>query len=165
MEKIINFQNRAEADFQKQKSIITSLKYVLAFKIFLASTLFAAFTWPIRVITKPLFKSKKESKIQIGNDDNIHSLLKKEDLVLIDFWAEWCGPCIMMNPIIEEFSSNSKGVKVVKINGDLNPKTLKEFKIKGLPHFVLVKNGVEINRKAGSMTLHDLHKFCFGEKP
>lgn len=69
--------------------------------------------------------------------------------MLIDFWAEWCGPCLVMNPIIEEFSINTSKVQVVKINADLNMKTLKKLNVRGLPHFLLYKNGKEVNRYAG----------------
>jgi thioredoxin len=86
--------------------------------------------------------------------------LAKEKLVLIDFWAEWCGPCIMMNSTIEKFATESKNVKVLKVNADLNRKLVSRFRIKGLPQFILMKNGKEVKRYAGSMTISDLNNFC-----
>ncbi|WP_062056201.1 thioredoxin family protein [Aquimarina longa] len=117
-------------------------------------------TLPFRVIHKQFSKNKNLKRI-IGNNKNIEDQLKVDQLVLIDFWAEWCGPCIMMNPIIDEFSKNSEIIKVIKVNADLNMETLKKINVKGLPHFLLIDNGKEIKRYAGSMTLSDLNKFCF----
>ncbi len=160
-EKIIDFQNKAEKEFENKKNIATLFKYLLAMVTFFSSTIFAAFTLPFRYLFKQLSTKKNHSQIYIGNNKNIDSLLKKEELVLIDFWAEWCGPCIMMNSTIKEFSENSKHIKVIKINADMNMKTLKRFNVRGLPHFLLIKNEKEVKRFAGSMTLNDLNSFCF----
>ncbi|WP_109302685.1 co-chaperone YbbN [Aquimarina sp. AU474] len=161
--KIIDFQNTAEKDFEKNKNIVTTFKFLLALLLFFGSTIFAAFTLPFRFVLKQFVQKDKNFKIHKGNNSNIDQLLK-EELVLIDFWAEWCGPCVMMNSIIKDFAETSKGIKVVKVNADLNMETLKKFNVRGLPHFLLVENGKEIKRFAGAMTLHDLNKFCFDGK-
>ncbi|MGB7394836.1 MAG: thioredoxin family protein [Pricia sp.] len=162
LERVIDFQNRAERDFEKRKNVRNGLKYLTALIIFFASTLFSAFTMPFRYLSRKFSKSSS-STILVGNNKNMDTILEKERLVLIDFWADWCGPCIMMNPAIEEFAENTDQVRVVKINADLNMKILKRYKVKGLPHFLLFEQGEEMRRYAGSMTVKDLHKFCFGE--
>ncbi len=156
---IIDFQNSAEKAYHKKKNIRTILAYLIALVLFLCSTILATFTFPFRFIYKQ-FSKNKSSKIFIGTNNNMEQLIKDNKLVLIDFWAEWCGPCLVMNPILEEFSKNSDTIKIIKVNADLNAKTLKKFNIKGLPQFLLIKDGTEIKRHAGPMTVADLDKFC-----
>ena len=105
-----------------------------------------------------------DSKILHLNDRNIDSVLKKEKLVLVDFWAEWCGPCLMMNSTLEKFATKSNDIRIAKVNADLNRKLLKKFKIRGLPQFILMKNGEEIKRHAGAMTMFELTEFCSNGK-
>jgi len=66
----------------------------------------------------------------------------------------------MMNSIIEKFGVESKNIRVAKVNADLNRKLIDKFRIKGLPQFILMKNGEEIKRYTGAMTIFDLNKFC-----
>ncbi|GAA0752873.1 thioredoxin family protein [Psychroflexus lacisalsi] len=159
-EKIIKYQNDSERRFNEEKNIKTIINYVFALILFFLSTIVAAFTFPFRFIYKKVIRSNVDSKIIHPNDKNIDAVLAKEKLVLIDFWAEWCGPCIMMNSTIEKFATESKNVKVLKVNADLNRKLVSRFRIKGLPQFILMKNGKEVKRYAGSMTISDLNNFC-----
>ncbi|CAN7940727.1 thioredoxin [Rickettsia endosymbiont of Ixodes pacificus] len=83
------------------------------------------------------------------------SSFKKEVLesdlpVLVDFWAEWCGPCKMLTPIIDEISKELKGkVKVLKMNIDENPNTPSEYGIRSIPTIMLFKNGEQKDTKIG----------------
>jgi thioredoxin 1 len=160
LERIIKYQNESERNFEKTKSFKTIVNYFFAFILFMLSTLFAGFTFPLRFLYKKLFNKNSDSKIIKINEKNIDSVLKKEKLILIDFWAEWCGPCIMMNSTIEKFATESKNIRIGKVNADLNGKLTDRFRIKGLPQFILIKNGIEIKRYAGAMTIFDLNKFC-----
>jgi len=70
--------------------------------------------------------------------------------ILVDFWAEWCGPCKMMNPIINRISDTySSDLKVCKINTDDNPETPQQYSITGIPCCILFKGGEEIARIVG----------------
>ena len=163
-DKIIKYQNDSEKNFEKKKNIKTIINYIIALIIFFLSTMISAYSFPFRFIYKKLFRRSFESKILQLNDRNINSVLKKEKLVLIDFWAEWCGPCLMMNSTLEKFATESNDIRIAKVNADLNRKLLKKFKIRGLPQFILMKNGEEIKRHAGPMTMFELTEFCSNGK-
>lgn len=160
IEKIIAYQNQSEINFEKTKNISTIVNYIIAFVLFMASTIIAAFTLPVRFLYKKIVKSNKDSEVLKLDGKNFENLLKKEELILIDFWAEWCGPCVMMHSIIEKFASETKNVKVVKVNADFNRSIVNKYQIKGLPQFILVQHGKEIKRFAGAMTKADLIEFC-----
>ncbi len=79
-------------------------------------------------------------------------ILNGELPVLIDFHADWCGPCKTMNPLISELAVDLKGkVKILKINIDKNQKVATDFQVRGVPTFVLLKKGKEVWRTSGAM--------------
>lgn len=160
IEKIINYQNNSERSFENKKNLKTVSNYLVALVLFFLSTIISAFSFPIRFLYKTTTRKKVNSKIIELQAENIESVLKDNQYVLIDFWAEWCGPCLMMNSIIKKFATQSKGIQVAKVNADLNAELMKEFKVKGLPQFIFIKNTKEIKRNAGAMTLDQLNKFC-----
>ena len=73
--------------------------------------------------------------------------------VLVDFWAEWCGPCKQIGPALEEISEEFAGqVKVAKVNIDDDPETPGKFHVRGIPTMMIFKNGQVIATKVGAMT-------------
>jgi len=78
-------------------------------------------------------------------------VLKNEGLVLVDFWAEWCGPCKTIAPALEEISNEMAGnLTVAKINIDENPNTPTKYGVRGIPTMMLVKDGEVVSTKVGA---------------
>lgn len=80
--------------------------------------------------------------------------------VLIDFWAEWCGPCKMLTPVLEKVAAAKQGsVTIVKMNIDENPKTPGQYGVRGIPTLLLFKNGEVAATKVGALTESQLTAF------
>lgn len=75
--------------------------------------------------------------------------IKSEDVVLVDFYADWCGPCKMLAPILEEISSERSSAKIVKINVDNAPGLSSKFGIMSIPTLIAFKDGKPIQKKVG----------------
>ncbi|WP_342359492.1 thioredoxin TrxA [Terrarubrum flagellatum] len=90
-------------------------------------------------------------------------VLKSSTPVVVDFWAEWCGPCRMIAPSLDEISKELDGkIKVVKLNVDENPATAAKFGIRSIPTLMLFKNGELAGQKVGAAPKGDLSKWISG---
>jgi len=90
-------------------------------------------------------------------------VLKSSEPVVVDFWAEWCGPCRMIAPALEEISgAMGDKVKIVKLNVDENPNTAAKYGIMSIPTLMLFKNGEIASRQVGAVPKQKLHQWISG---
>lgn len=86
-------------------------------------------------------------------------VLKSQLPVVVDFYAEWCGPCKRMEPVLEKVSQEHSGkVKVVKLNSDENQLVASKYNVRGLPTLILFRGGQEVERKMGLQSEQELNK-------
>tara|TARA_B100000700_G_scaffold262472_1_gene299028 strand:- start:668 stop:988 length:321 start_codon:yes stop_codon:yes gene_type:complete len=97
------------------------------------------------------------STIQISDDTFEENVIKKGQPIIVDFWAEWCGPCKQIGPILEEISDEYSGkITIGKLDVDENPETAGKFQIRGIPTMLLFNNGELIDTKVGMSSKADL---------
>ncbi|MCT6701018.1 thioredoxin TrxA [Rheinheimera sp. 4Y26] len=101
-----------------------------------------------------------EHILQVSDDSFDADVLKAASPVLVDFWAEWCGPCKMIAPILDDVAKEYAGkVTVAKVNIDHNPGTPPKFGIRGIPTLLLFKNGQVAATKVGALSKTQLKEF------
>ena len=93
----------------------------------------------------------------IITDNSFSEVVSTNDLVLVDFWAEWCGPCKKLSPILDEIS-NQTGLLVGKLNVDENPAKMEEYSVHSIPTMVLFKSGQPVKTITGAKPKHLLLK-------
>lgn len=100
----------------------------------------------------------------INDQDFENDVINSGDAVLIDFWAEWCGPCKNLAPIVDEIASEYEGkVQVRKLNIDENPDTPSKFQVRGIPTLMLFKDGKLKASKVGSLPKSSLQEWLDSE--
>lgn len=91
------------------------------------------------------------SSIKHATDaDFTETVLKSEKPVLVDFWAEWCGPCHMIAPILEEIAASQDELDIVKLNTDENPQTTAAYRITSIPNMKVFSNGEVVKEIVGA---------------
>ena len=101
-----------------------------------------------------------EQVTHVGDADFEAEVLKSDVPVLVDFWAEWCGPCKMIGPIVDEMAGTYAGkVKVVKLNIDHNPKVPRQYAVRGIPTRMLFKGGAVHSTQVGAVGKAQLAQF------
>jgi thioredoxin 1 len=93
----------------------------------------------------------------IITDNSFNEVVSTNDLVLVDFWAEWCGPCKKLSPILDEISIE-RGLLVGKLNVDENPEKMQEYSVHSIPTMVLFKSGQPVKTIVGAKPKHLLLK-------
>lgn len=93
----------------------------------------------------------------IITDNTFNEVINDNDLVLVDFWADWCGPCKMLSPILDEIA-DERGLLVGKLNVDENPAKMEEYSVHSIPTMVLFKSGQPVKTIIGAKPKHLLLK-------
>ncbi|MBK6351761.1 MAG: thioredoxin TrxA [Steroidobacteraceae bacterium] len=98
--------------------------------------------------------------VHVSDSSFEQDVLKSNVPVLLDFWAEWCGPCKMIAPILDQIAAEYAGkVLVAKMNVDENPRTPMKFSVRGIPTLILFKNGQLQGQKIGAVRKADVAAF------
>ena len=94
--------------------------------------------------------------VEITKDNFEHTVLKADKPVLVDFWAEWCGPCQMMGPIVDEVAEERNDIIIGKLNVDTQPEIALRYNVMSIPTLILFENGEEAQKSIGLISKEDL---------
>ena len=101
-----------------------------------------------------------EKVIHVTDSEFEDQVLKADGPVLVDYWAEWCGPCTMIGPLIDELAeSHEDQIKVTKLDIDANPQTPQRYAVRGIPTLMIFKDGEVQATKVGALTKKQLEEF------
>ena len=90
--------------------------------------------------------------LHVKDSEFEQKVLKAEGTFLVDFWAEWCGPCRQIAPVLDEIAKEKAGkLTIAKVNIDENPNTPQKYGVRGIPTLLLIKNGQVVSTKVGSL--------------
>ena len=101
--------------------------------------------------------------VEIKKDNFEQEVLKSKTPVLVDFNANWCGPCRMLGPILDEIASENENIKIVSVNIDSESSLAKEYGVLSIPCLVLFKDGKEEKRSIGLKPKDEIEKFIGGK--
>ncbi len=101
-----------------------------------------------------------ENIVKVSDDSFEQDVLSASGPVLVDYWAEWCGPCKMIAPVLDEIADEYDGkLTIAKLNVDENPNTPPQYGIRGIPTLMLFKDGEVAGTKVGSVSKTQLNEF------
>ena len=83
-------------------------------------------------------------------------VLKAKETVLVDFFAEWCGPCKMLSPVVDEIAEEVSGIKVCKVNVDNEPELAMKYGVMSIPTLVVIRDGNEVNKSVGLVSKEEI---------
>ena len=99
------------------------------------------------------------SVIPVTSANFEQEVLNSDKRVLVDFYADWCGPCKILSPRVAEIANENKDIKVVKINVDQNEDLARKYNISSMPTLLVIENGKELNRAVGALSKSTVLKF------
>ena len=101
---------------------------------------------------------KNDSAMEITNHEFKDIINNSHKLVVVDFFADWCMPCLMLTPVLEELADNMKEVKFVKINVDDNQELSRKYEVRSIPCLIIFKDGKEVDRIIGNRTREEIER-------
>lgn len=96
------------------------------------------------------------SAINVTTESFEKEVLQAEQTVLVDFWADWCGPCKMLGPVIDQIADEHPEVKVCKVDVDKEPSLAMDYRVVNIPNLLIFKNGEKVNQAVGVHSKSDL---------
>ena len=96
--------------------------------------------------------------IDVNKSNFEEEVLKSTTKVLVDFNADWCGPCKMLRPVLDQIAEENENIKIVSINVDYNEKLARDYNVFSIPCLVLIENGKEVNRSVGMIPKSEVEK-------
>jgi len=111
-----------------------------------------------------MLRQQNQPRIEPGitdlNDSNFDQIVSAENPTLVDFWAEWCGPCKSMHPVFESLSKNYPNVKFARVNVDNNQSISMRFNVQSIPTFIMFKAGLVVDQMMGAVGAPGIHMIC-----
>ena len=111
-----------------------------------------------------MLKPKTEPKIEPGiidlNESNFDKVISAETPTLVDFWAEWCGPCKSMHPVFESLSKNYPNVRFARVNVDNNQNISMRYSVQSIPTFIMFKSGQIVDKMMGAVGAPGINMIC-----
>ncbi|HSB83912.1 MAG TPA: thioredoxin [Nitrosarchaeum sp.] len=111
-----------------------------------------------------MIRQQNQPQIKPGiidlNDTNFTQIISAENPTLVDFWAEWCGPCKMMHPVFESLSSKYPKIKFARVNVDQNQNIAMRYSVQSIPMFIMFKSGQIVDKMMGAVGAPGIHMIC-----
>ena len=147
--------------------------YALLVGLMLGSNLAALARWPVAALRDawrraepPVLEDAPADQPVAVTPDELNALVQRGDCVLVDFWAAWCGPCLMMNTPLKQLAERYAGrCRIVKIDTMAHADAAESHGVKGLPTLLVFRDGAEVDRNAGALSLPELEAFIAPHVP
>jgi thioredoxin 1 len=111
-----------------------------------------------------MIRQQNQPQIKPGivdlNNSNFNEIISSINPTLVDFWAEWCGPCKMMHPVFESLSSKYPKIKFARVNVDQNQNIAMRFAVQSIPMFIMFKSGQIVDKMMGAVGAPGIHMIC-----